>query len=120
MFQDGAGGAGGGGVVAHVAVAEGTDEHFVNGRDEHFPKGLVGAIVIVEDGGGNLMGVAKVGEVGARRDIWYGGLSGGVDRSDEGRGREWCVHSGGDSEFQQSECAVAQVILDGCGVRVQF
>ena len=62
MVQDGAGG---GGAVFHVAVAEGTDENFVDGGDENLSKGRVGAIVILEDFGGNVMGVAKVGDLGA-------------------------------------------------------
>ena len=63
MVQDGAGG---GGAIAHVAVAEVMDKNFVNGGDEILSKGLVGAIVLVEDCGGNVMGVAKVGGLGAR------------------------------------------------------
>ena len=58
-------GAGGGGAIADVAVAEGTDEHFVDGGNEHLLKGLVGGIVLVEYCGGNVMGVAKVGDLGA-------------------------------------------------------
>ena len=61
MVQDGAGG---GGDVAHVAVAEGPDENFVDGGDEHFPKGLVDLVILVEDGGGDVMSVAKVGDLG--------------------------------------------------------
>ena len=99
MVQDGVGG---GGAVAHVEVAEGTDEHFVDRWDEHFPKGLVGAIVLFEDDGGNVMGVAKVGDMGDWRDRWDGGLGTGVDRSDEGRGEECFVHDRGDIELQQS------------------
>ena len=57
--------AGGGGAVAHLAMAEGTDEHFVDSGDENFPKGLVDSIVLVEDGGGNVMGAAEVGGLGA-------------------------------------------------------
>ena len=84
IFQDGAGG---GGAVSHVAVTEGTDENFVNGGDKNLPKGLVGLVVLIEDGGVNVMGVAKVDDLGARRNIWDGGLGAGVDRSDEGHGR---------------------------------
>ena len=46
-------------------MAEGTDEHFVDSGDENFPKGLVDSIVLVEDGGGNVMGAAEVGGLGA-------------------------------------------------------
>ena len=59
---------GGGGAIAHVSVTEGPDEHFINGGDEHLPKGLVSLVVVVKDGGGNVMGVSKVGDIGARRD----------------------------------------------------
>ena len=88
-------GVGGGGAVAHVAVAEGQDENFVDGGGENLLKGLVGSVVLVEDGGGNVMGEAEVGDMGPRRDRWDGGLSDGFDRSDEERGRERCLHDGG-------------------------
>ena len=61
MVKDGAVG---GVALAHVAVAEGTDEYVIDGKNEHFPKGLIGAIVLVGDSGGNVMGVAKVGDLG--------------------------------------------------------
>ena len=79
-------GAVGGGSVAHVAVAEGTDEHFVYGGDEHLSKVLVGAIVLVEDCSGNVMDVTKVGDLGDQRDRCDGGIGAGVNRSDESRG----------------------------------
>ena len=62
MVQDGTGGSGS---VAQVSVAEGTDEHFGDGGDDHLRKGLVSLAVLGEDGGGNVMGVAKVGDLGA-------------------------------------------------------
>ena len=83
-------------------------------------KGLVGAIVLVEDCGGNVMDVAKVGDLGDRSGSWDGGIGAGVNRSDEGSGQECCVQRGGDSELKYSDCAAAQVRLDGCGIRVQF
>ena len=46
-------------------MAEGTDEYVIDGKNEDFPKGLIGAIVLVGDSGGNVMGVAKVGDLGA-------------------------------------------------------
>ena len=63
-------------------------------------KCLVGSVVLVEDGGGNVVGVSKVGDIGDRRDQWGGGIGDEVDRSDEGRGQECCVHGGGDSEVK--------------------
>ena len=92
-------GAGGGGAVSHVAMVEGTDEHFVDGGDENLPKGIVGAIILFEDGGGNAMGVAKIGDLGPRRDRWDGGIGARVDQSNEGRGRECCVHIRGESDL---------------------
>ena len=80
-------------------MAEGPDEHFVDGGDENFPKGIVSTIVLFEDGGDNAMGVAKIGDLGPRRDRWDGGIGARVDQSDEGRGRKCCVHSRGDSEL---------------------
>ena len=113
-------GAGGGDAIAHVAAAEGTDENFVDGNDEHLSKGLVVVIILIEDCGGNFMGVAKVGNLGTQRNRWDGGLGAGVNQRDESRGQECCVHDGGNSEFQYSKCAAAQVRLDKYGVRVQF
>ena len=84
MVQDGAGG---GGSVAHIALVEGTDEHFVDGSDENFSKVLVGATVLAEEDGGNIMGVAKVGDLVAGHNRWYGGIGTGVNRSNEIRGR---------------------------------
>ena len=46
-------------------MAKRPDEHFVNSGNEHLPKGLVGLVVLVEDGGGDVMGVSKVGDLGA-------------------------------------------------------
>ena len=96
MVQDGAGG---GGSVAPAAVAEGTDKHFVDSSNKHLLKGLVGAIILVEDGGGNVMGLAKVGDLGTRRNRWDGGIGARVDRSDEGCGQECYVHGQRDIEL---------------------
>ena len=63
-------------------------------------KGLVGTIVLVEDCGGNVTGVLKVGDIGARSVRWDGGLGAGVNRSDESIGLDFCVHGGEDSELQ--------------------
>ena len=91
---------GGGGAVANVAVADGTDKNFVDGGDYHLSKGLVGAIVRVEDFGGNVMGVAKVGDLGARIGSWDSGIGAGANHSDEISCRYCCVHGGGDSELK--------------------
>ena len=80
MVQDGAGG---GGSIAHISVAEVTDEHFVDVGDEHLKKGLVSLMVLVKDCGCDIMGVAKVGDLGGRRDRWDGRLGAGVKRSNE-------------------------------------
>ena len=117
MVQDGTSG---GGAVFQEAVTKRTDENFVDGGDENLPKSLVGATVLVEDGGGNIMGVRKVGELKAQRDVWDVWLGAGVERSDERRGRECCVHGGGESDWKKSKCSAAQVQLDRCGVRVQL
>ena len=45
------------------------------------------------------MGVAKVGDLGARSGRWDGVLGAGVNRSNDSRGRECCVHGGGDSDL---------------------
>ena len=80
-------------------MAEVLDKHFVDGSDDHFPKGLVDLVVLIEDSGGDVMGVLKVGDLGDRRDRWDGGLGAGVGRSDEGCGQECCVHGRGYGEF---------------------
>ena len=49
-------------------------------------KGLVGAIVLVEDCGGNVMGVEKFGELGARSDSWDGGLGARINQINESSG----------------------------------
>ena len=46
-------------------MAEGPDENFVDGGNEHFPKGLVSSAVLAEDSGGDVMGVSKVGDLGS-------------------------------------------------------
>ena len=108
MVQDGAGG---GGAVSHVAVGEGTDENFVDGSDENFPKGLVSAIVLIENDGGDVMGVAKVGDLGAWRYGWDGGIGAGVDWSNKGYGQECCAHGGGDSELQAVRVCRSPVLI---------
>ena len=59
-------------------------ERCVDGGDENLPKGLVSLAVIVEEGGGNVIGIAKLGDMGDRHDRCDGGLGAGVDRSNEG------------------------------------
>ena len=65
MIQNGAGG---GGSVSHVSLAEVPDEYCVNVGDSHLKKGLVGLVVLVKDGIGNVMVVSQVGDLGAGRD----------------------------------------------------
>ena len=48
MVQDGTGGCE---AVSDVLVSERVYEHFVNGGQKHFSKGLVGAVVLVEEYG---------------------------------------------------------------------
>ena len=59
---------GGGGAASYLAVAEGPDEHIVDGGDYNLTKCLVGSVVLVEDGGGDVMDVSQVGDLGAGRD----------------------------------------------------
>ena len=92
--------AGDGGIVANVVVAERTDKNFVDGCDYHLSKGLVGAIVLVEDCGGNVMGVVKVGDLGSRSGSCNCGLGSGVNRSDKISGQECCVYGRGYSELK--------------------
>ena len=88
MIQNGAGG---GGAVSHVVVAEGPDDHLVNSGDSNLTKCLVVLVVLVKDSGGNVMGLSQVGDVGAGRDRWDGGIGAGVDGKDEGCVRECSV-----------------------------
>ena len=53
-------------------MAERLDEHFVNSGDDRLPKGLVGLVVLIEDGGGNVMGVPEIGDLGAQHDQFLG------------------------------------------------
>ena len=80
-------------------MVERPDDNFVNGGNDHLPKGLVGLVTLVEDNGGDVMGLSKVGDIAAQCNQWDGGLGAGVDKSDEGCSRECCVHGGGDVEL---------------------
>ena len=53
-------------------MAEGPGEHFVDSGDEHFPKCLVGSVVLIEDDGGDVVGISKVVDLGARRHCYVG------------------------------------------------
>ena len=43
-------------------------ERCVDGGDKNLPKGLASLAVIVEEGGGNVIGIAKLGDMGDRHD----------------------------------------------------
>ena len=67
MIQDGAGG---GEATSDVLVSERADEHLVNSRDKNLSEILVGAIVLVEECGGSVEIIAKLGDLGASKVGW--------------------------------------------------
>ena len=62
MFQDGTGGCE---AVSDVLVSEIAYEHFVDGGQKKFPKGLVGAVVLVEECSRSIESILKFGDLGA-------------------------------------------------------
>ena len=77
-------GVGGGEDVSNVLVPEGADEHFVNSRENNFPESLVGAIVLVEECGGGVESISKVGGLSASGVGLDDGFRSGVYRHNEG------------------------------------
>ena len=68
-------------------MSEGADEHFVYSGEKDLSKSLVGAIVLVEEGGGGVEIIAQFGDLGASGVGWDNGYRAGVDGHDEGYGR---------------------------------
>ena len=91
MVQDGTGG---GEAKSDVLVSEGADENFVNSREKNLSESLVDAIVLVEECGGGVKSIAKFGDLGASGVGRYDGFRSGVDRHDEGDGRQVVVGGG--------------------------
>ena len=88
MIQDGKGGVE---AVSYVLVSKGADEHFVNSGEKNLLESLVGAIVLVEDCGGGVKSIAKFCDLGGSGVGWGDGYRAGVDRHDEGGGRQSVV-----------------------------
>ena len=84
MVQDSTGGCES---VSDVLVSKGVDEHFVDGGENNLSKSLVGAIVLVEEGGGGVENITKFGDLGASGVGWDDGYRAGVDSHDEGDGQ---------------------------------
>ena len=61
MVQDGTGGCE---AVSDILVSERVYEHFVNGGQKHFSKGLVGAVVLVEEYSRGGESIAKFVDLG--------------------------------------------------------
>ena len=55
---------------------------------------LVGAIVLVEECGGGVEGIAKFGDLGASGVVRDDGFRAGVDRHNEGNGRQSILDGG--------------------------
>ena len=91
VIQDGAGG---GEALSDVLVSEGADGKFFNSREKNFSDSLVGAIALVEDCGGGVESIAKFGDLGASGVGRDDGFRAGVDRHDEGDGRQGVVDGG--------------------------
>ena len=69
--------------VSDVLVLERAYEHFVNGGKKNLPKSLVGAVVLVEECGGDVESIAKFSDLGAIGVGWDDGCRSGVDRHDK-------------------------------------
>ena len=89
MVQDSAGGCD---AISDVLVSEGADENFVDSREKHFTERLVGAIVLVEECGYGVEGIAKFGDLGVSGVVWDDGYRYGVDGHNEGDGRKSVVN----------------------------
>ena len=83
MVQDGTGGCE---AISDVLLSEGTNEHFVYSIEKNLSKSFVGAIVLVEECGGDVEIIAKFGDLVASGVGWDDGYRAGVDRHDEGGG----------------------------------
>ena len=91
MIQDGTRG---GEAVSDVLVSEGADEHFVNSRENNLSEILVSAIVLVEECRGGVESIANFGDLGASGVVQDDGFRAGIDRQDEGDGRQSVVNGG--------------------------
>ena len=80
MVQDCTGGCE---AVSDVLVSEGADENFIDGGEKNLPKNLVSAVVIVEECGGGVESIAKLGDLGASGFVWDDGYRSGVDGHDK-------------------------------------
>ena len=79
--------AGGCEAISDVLVSKVADKHFVDSREKNLSERLVGAIVLVEECGGNVESIEKFGDLGARGVGWDDGYRSRVDGHDEGGGR---------------------------------
>ena len=68
MVQDGAGGCES---VSNVVVLERAYENFVDGGKKNLSKSVVGAVLLVEECGGSVESIPKLGDLGAR-GFWLG------------------------------------------------
>ena len=84
MVQDGTGGCE---AISVVIVSEGEDEHFVYSGEKNLSQSLVCAIVLIEEGRGDVKSISNFGDLGASGVGWYDGYRAGVDSHDEGDGR---------------------------------
>ena len=91
VIQDGTGG---GEAVSEVLVSELEDENFVNGREKNLSERLVDVIVLVEECGGGVESIAKFGDFCTSGVGQDDGFRYGVDRQDEGDGRQNVIDGG--------------------------
>ena len=80
--------------VSDVLVSEKADKHFINSREKNFSESLVGAILLVEECGDGVKSIAKFGDLGASGVGRDDGYKAGVDRHNEGDGRQSVVDGG--------------------------
>ena len=91
VVQDGTGGSE---AVPNVLVSDGADENFFNSREKNLSESLVGAIVLVEECGGSVESIAKLGDFGASGVGWDDRFRSVVDRHAEGNEQQNVVDGG--------------------------
>ena len=80
MVQDGKGSCE---AVSSVLVLERAYEHFVNGGKKNFSKSLVGKVILVEECGGGVKIIEKLGDLDVSGVGWDDGCRAGVGGHDK-------------------------------------
>ena len=80
--------------VSDVLMSEGADEHFVYSREKHLSDNLVSEIVLVEECGGGVKNLAKLGDLGVSGVGWDDGYRAGIGGHIQGGGQQGVVNGG--------------------------